>query len=54
MKKTLSLFLVLLITISVSFAGDVRINAKSTLATEAPTEESSWWDDVCEWVTSIF
>jgi hypothetical protein len=55
MKKVITLALLLLLTVSVSYAGDVRINAKSTLNTETPAEaESSWWDDVCEWVDSIF
>jgi hypothetical protein len=53
MKKYL-VILALCCVAFVSYAGDVRISAKSTATTTTSATESNWWDDFCDWVESVF
>lgn len=52
MKKYLVIMAMLILVSVTSYAGDVRISAKSTLAAPAPPAPSLW-DRFVSWVESI-
>ena len=52
MKKYLVIMAMLILVSVTSYAGDVRISAKSTLAAPAPPAPSLW-DRFVRWVESI-
>lgn len=56
MKKIVGFIVLVCFLISANIGGDVRISAKSTAAaaTEEAADDPTWWDNVSNWVKSLF